>query len=301
MATHELTRKILDMSSGVFLWVKLVVQSLLDGLTNYDSLSDLHTRLLELPPELHDLYHLMVRSISPPFYMVQASRVLQIVVQAVKPLSVLLLSFADEEDIHLAARASVGGLLIEESELREKSITAKINSRCRGLLEVRKSAIPGYGAWQEEVHFLHLTVKEFLERPEIWKDLRAQTANTTFNPHASLMSASLFALKKLQSQDNMGVGEGENLICIEELMEYAFAAENSVGTPQVALMDSIDKTAAQLWAERPSYRAKQKLFSRLRQERRPHWTEMAQLQVGVSLPVTSFVAYAILKGLTLDV
>lgn len=281
--TDELTTKILDMSSGVFLWVSLVVQSLLDGLTNHDSLSDLHARLLELPPELHDLYHLMMRSITPLFYMAQASRLLQIVTQAVKPLPVLALSFADEDDTNLAVRAKIRPWPAEDCERRIKSMTAKITSRCKGLLEVRQSHRGYEKELQNEVHFLHLTVKEFLERPEIWKELLAHTAETTFNSNISLLHGSLFILKTVRSQY---AWSGTTDQCIEDTMQYAVAAEDSVNKPQVALVDSIDEAAAFLVSQRPVLR---------------HWTEYIQLESGWNSPVTSFVTYAISRGLALYV
>jgi hypothetical protein len=47
----KLIEEIVQLSSGVFLWVSLVTKSLLNGLTNWDSVSDLEKRLRELPPE----------------------------------------------------------------------------------------------------------------------------------------------------------------------------------------------------------------------------------------------------------
>jgi hypothetical protein len=52
----QLVTEIVDRASGVFLWVKLVVRSLLDGLSNYDRVSDLQERLWILPVDLEDLY-----------------------------------------------------------------------------------------------------------------------------------------------------------------------------------------------------------------------------------------------------
>jgi hypothetical protein len=294
--TYELTRKILDMSSGVFLWVRLVVESLLDGFTNYDSISDLHMRLRELPSELHELYHFILRSISPPFYMLQASQLLQTVAQAIKPLPVLSLSIADDDDTSIAIRAKVGLWPAEDCKLRVKVMTAKINSRCRGLLEVR--AGHHQRSEQRDVHFLHLTVKEFLERPEIWKELLAHTAGTNFNPNVSLLRGSLFTLKTLYSEIDWSSVTQDH---IDELIQYAVAAENSAGRPQVALIESLDETAAHLWSKHTKARWKSSPDDEPGRARLPYWTQHIQKQGGYFLPVTNFVVYAIFKGLTLYV
>jgi hypothetical protein len=133
---RDLITEIVQMSSGVFLWVALVTNSLLRGLTNQDSLSDLQEVLRKLPPELDDLFFLMFRSIKPRLYMEQASRLFQIVYHRGSPLSAVELSFADEDDSYLALSASIEKLSPEEKLARENAISARIKSRCAGLLEV---------------------------------------------------------------------------------------------------------------------------------------------------------------------
>jgi hypothetical protein len=43
-------------ASGVFLWVRLAVKSLLDGLRDGDTVEDLQARLLLIPPDLDRLF-----------------------------------------------------------------------------------------------------------------------------------------------------------------------------------------------------------------------------------------------------
>lgn len=52
----DLTSSIVTKASGVFLWVHLVVRSLLDSLGNYDVGADLKRRVDDLPAELEALY-----------------------------------------------------------------------------------------------------------------------------------------------------------------------------------------------------------------------------------------------------
>jgi hypothetical protein len=50
--TPMLVTEIVDKASGVFLWVYLVVRSLMEGLTNADRMIDLGRRLEELPDNI---------------------------------------------------------------------------------------------------------------------------------------------------------------------------------------------------------------------------------------------------------
>lgn len=134
---QDLITEIVQMSSGVFLWVAIVTSDLLKGLTNQDSLSDLQNVLRKLPPELDDLFFHMFTSIKPRLYMEQASRLFQIVYHKESPLSAIELSFADDENPNLALSACIEELSPEEKRARERAISARIKSRCAGLLEVR--------------------------------------------------------------------------------------------------------------------------------------------------------------------
>lgn len=67
-----------ERSSGVFLWVALVVKRLRRGLRDGASLEDLLESLNHLPEELDDLYRQMLQGLSP-FRKRQASMALQIV------------------------------------------------------------------------------------------------------------------------------------------------------------------------------------------------------------------------------
>jgi hypothetical protein len=130
----NLVDEIVQMSAGVFLWVSLVVRSILQGLTNHDGIGDLQRRLRALPPELDDLYSLMLNSISPPFYLVQCSKLLQLIYQSPDPINAVELSFADDADDDLVLRYTQHDL--KDIFQRCKDILPKVKSRCAGLLEV---------------------------------------------------------------------------------------------------------------------------------------------------------------------
>lgn len=170
-------------SRGVFLWVKLVVRSLLNGLSDYNRISDLKRRVEFLPEDLEALYSHMLKHIDL-FYRVQASQIFQIVRLAQKhsPESVTLLnlSWADDEEEDPAEHAPIGPLNQEDIKFRYQSADARLKSVCAGLLESngpRNSSL----SLDSRVMFLHRTVADWLSKPEGWEDLPSRTSGTGFS------------------------------------------------------------------------------------------------------------------------
>ncbi|KAK7723813.1 hypothetical protein SLS64_000144 [Diaporthe eres] len=95
--SYSLFDKIVNNSEGVFLWVRLVVESLLDGMREGDRVSDLQKRLDAIPKDLEDLFQWMLDDLSPN-YMDHAAQYFQLIACGPTPLPTILLSFADEED-----------------------------------------------------------------------------------------------------------------------------------------------------------------------------------------------------------
>lgn len=83
-AARSLVHDIVEKAGGVFLWVRLVVQSLLSGIRNMDEMSDLWERLRPMPREPEPLYHRLLDLIEPiylpwalkPFQIVQLNQTL---------------------------------------------------------------------------------------------------------------------------------------------------------------------------------------------------------------------------------
>lgn len=71
-----LVQEIISKAAGVFLWVRLVVTSLLRGLNNRDQIKDLQNRLELLPDELESLFTYMLKLVEP-VYLQEGSRILR--------------------------------------------------------------------------------------------------------------------------------------------------------------------------------------------------------------------------------
>jgi len=74
---ENLLREISGKAQGVFLWVHLVVSSLLSGLANGDRMRDLQRRLDDLPPRLEDLFEKILYGLEQS-YLTHASQLFQL-------------------------------------------------------------------------------------------------------------------------------------------------------------------------------------------------------------------------------
>lgn len=172
---------IVNESQGVFLWVRLVVRSLLEGLRNRDSIGLLRQRLEAFPSDLNEFFRHMFDSLDP-IYRTSLAHMFQIALTALRPMTPIAYWFLDDimwyPDLALAIPVQnyVGQLTAEK--LREVCIC--VNGRSKGLMELRwfdrdaivdddilEMAHHDHGKVRAEVNFLHRTVKDYLITEEI--------------------------------------------------------------------------------------------------------------------------------------
>lgn len=200
-------------ASGVFLWVVLVVNSLIKGLSDGDRVKDLQARLDEIPDELEDLFRKMLHGLEGRYFK-DAARLFQIHAATkwegfafdksyVVPL--LAYSFADEfgVDHDKAIRWPIATMTPKECFMRSVSMKRRLNSRCNGLLEIGEptwrakyrnldkliadaesgdvSVLPTLHSYGQElarssVQYLHRTVKDYLENPDVCDNIESASA-----------------------------------------------------------------------------------------------------------------------------
>lgn len=175
-------------ASGVFLWVTLVVRTLVDGLRNHDPISQLLQELQDLPSDLEDLYQNMLERINPRYHD-SAVRLFRIMLSVegdeICPLALSLAHDSSEEGI--LDLESGKTLEANEAELKSKvdDVTVWLKNRCAGLLEVQSTR-----SGSKYVQYLHLTVKEYLSRQEILQLLGSQPS-LDFCPYTRILTAIL--------------------------------------------------------------------------------------------------------------
>lgn len=173
----NLIHQVVERSSGVFLWVRLVVDSLITGLSNDLLPRDLDTLLRSLPPELDDLYARILDDIDPSSFE-RACRHFQLLLANDGWAEAMLLSFADE-DRGFFREVPFALMSLDEHTARLDALERRLGACCKGLLEVSAD---------RRVNFLHRTVRDFLDSPATRERVGAATKHSGFDAHLQLCS-----------------------------------------------------------------------------------------------------------------
>ncbi|KAK7977839.1 hypothetical protein PG988_005329 [Apiospora saccharicola] len=256
-------------AEGVFLWVHLVVRSLLEGLTNGDGLRDLTKRLEELAPKLEDLYVHILENLDEN-YLDHASQLFQVVRACDDSPNLLRIALADSEDSEMAMRAPVKPMSSRAKSALCKNMKRKLLSRCRGLLDVSSTTLQyTYGDIAHdfrsenemdvaadavamadlEVQYLHRSGRDYIQNPSLWSWLRSANQEP-FDPHLSPLKSHLLHFKGLPSDSLTTRVMGFH---IWMAIKYAkrsfniFPKKKLQGRREVArLLDEMDETATVL-------------------------------------------------------
>jgi hypothetical protein len=227
---ETLLREILNKAQGVFLWVHLVVRSLLSGLANGDRMRDLQRRLDKFPPRLEDLFEKMLDRFDKG-YLNHASQLFRLVRASQTSPTLLGLALADLDDREIVLKTQVKALTKDKKLMYCKNMKRKLMSRCRGLLEAAAHTSADRAIVDEElddlfwstalldeehqqkkncanchdnifelkVQYLHRTVKDYIEDPKVWKCI--VSANTEpFNLNTCWCESFLAQIKGLDPE-----------------------------------------------------------------------------------------------------
>lgn len=203
-ATATLKNELVSRASGVFLWVYVVVQSLLYGLESRDKVADLIARVCQLPTELNELFGVMLARISPR-HRAQAFRLLYITQQLLPCLGgarvhAVVLSYAEEYGYTTKALPKCGKIPSAELAERQQDIEVVARSRCLGLLEVGSAKAPVHPesrhkavkckglATNYTVEYIHKTVAEYLDDIDMQARV-AETSGPTFDVNVAILNA----------------------------------------------------------------------------------------------------------------
>ncbi|KAI9162965.1 small s [Paramyrothecium foliicola] len=129
--------EVVQKSDGVFLWLKLIMRDIEDGLFNGDRLPQLKKKLERLPTELNDLFWHLLNSIHPCDKK-EAFLILAMALDHPPNWPVLRLSFIEDylEDPDFALKETLK--LQEEAEIADRleRTRRKIYGKCKGLVEI---------------------------------------------------------------------------------------------------------------------------------------------------------------------
>ena len=139
---RELENGVVCRAQGVFLWVFLVVRSLMEGLTNADRITDLERRLESLPTDLEAYFRHMLENIEE-FYVQQTVQTFHVALQAVEPLSLMTYAMMDEleENPRYAIELPVQQMTTTDIESQCQDMKLRINARCKDLLQITRKKV----------------------------------------------------------------------------------------------------------------------------------------------------------------
>ncbi|KAK4160799.1 hypothetical protein QBC43DRAFT_324981 [Cladorrhinum sp. PSN259] len=171
--TEELISQIVLKSEGIFLWVSLVVRTLVESLVEGDILAihDLQEALEKLPQDLSDLYRQIWTRIKPE-HVKESSKIFQMVEASLSSMDAVGLWLAESQ-------APLDFDMTTMTEDRRISITQltkrRLSSRTRGLLELSSGVT---------IDCLHRTARDWIR--ENWNEVCAK-APPYFDPNLVLL------------------------------------------------------------------------------------------------------------------
>jgi hypothetical protein len=171
----QLVTDVVAKAEGVFLWVSIVVRSLLAALTEGDGLSDLRTIVDQLPSDIALLYDAIWARIGG-HNMVASAKLLTTFKASQRIPSYITLWLADEKQpLEYDIRT-----LSDEGRAGVRDIMKRrLDSRTRGILEI---------STRGNIAFLHRTARDWILQPRIWEGIRSEVPED-FDPYLQLLRA----------------------------------------------------------------------------------------------------------------
>jgi len=221
----QLLKDIVEKAEGVFLWVSLVVGSLLSTLTDTPSIPHLQKILAETPSDIMGLYDSIWGGI-PAGKRTSASKIFQLFrVQRSVDLVTFWLAYEGS-----AVRAST----VWDEAKREgipKLLNRLLEGHTRGLMETTSGAVGP----------LHRSVTDWMKRPKTWDQIRQQTP-AEFDPCLEILEATLVTLPFSKTMVNPKEADVANT-CLNFLStaQIACLRPDLDEKRLVRIMDDLDK------------------------------------------------------------
>lgn len=137
-----MVQRIVDEANGVFLWVSLATQTLLQGLTNVDRICDMEERLKNIPKTLEAYFRHMFDSVDEHYKSLAAIQI-QTSLEALEPLDVMTLWYLDEvqpQKPNIDRKRMNSMPTSTDPSYIEDAISRRLQARCKGLLEMTLTA-----------------------------------------------------------------------------------------------------------------------------------------------------------------
>lgn len=224
---QKLTSDIVTRAHGVFLWVTLVVDSLLNGLLYDDDVDDLQKRLNELPDDLNEYFRRILETIEP-IYWDQSVRIFQMSIDADQALPLLAYECLEHEHINAKYALDISPRTYSRvtTERTHEQMKNRLNARCKDLLEVVEDTAETH-VMKQKVDFLHRTVRDFFQDTTAITDVIRERKVTHFDSLLSLSKVMLSLVKIVVfDEQNHSPNLNHFFILIDSLTHYCRKIEH---------------------------------------------------------------------------
>ncbi|KAK1756668.1 hypothetical protein QBC47DRAFT_341333 [Echria macrotheca] len=171
--TQSLITDIARGAEGIFLWVAVVVRSVLQSLAAGKAFAETQSFVRSIPPDMSKLFTKIWNSIEPE-WIETSSRLFQAKVAALNLINL---------DVKLLWLMEEGGIPAGDDDKVKKGITPilrrKLDMHTRGILEISASG---------SIEFLHRSAKDWILGPEIWNQIQSKTP-PEYDPSLALLKA----------------------------------------------------------------------------------------------------------------
>ncbi|KAL3482365.1 hypothetical protein BJX99DRAFT_252620 [Aspergillus californicus] len=179
-----LIQHMIENSAGVFLWVSLILQDLVLGLNNANSLETLSNKIYALPGELNKLFGHILSSMHTCDKK-QAYTFLSLALASHGPCPLLRFSFLPAYTVNDKFADSVlPQLSPDEIQRRLCKVQRQISGVCGGLLEVVQDVSQRQLTFQSHVKFTHDSIAGFLTSDPVFRGMAKKWEE--FNPVGAL-------------------------------------------------------------------------------------------------------------------
>jgi hypothetical protein len=219
--SKRIVHEIVDRADGVFLWVRLVVRSLITILRDGGRSSELIDELRKIPDDLDEFFMRMMNTIASG-YRQEASKIMQVALCDMEyypnerntesssgswgslqgpGLLLMDLYYLGKGSPYFCLNPSFNVLAYNELADLHTQLERRLNSRCMGLLELSRSTDNRAALHETRVEFIHRTVRDFLTSPGAQKILHQFTDKKIYDAHAFRCNALLARILTIDKEE----------------------------------------------------------------------------------------------------
>jgi len=251
---RDLAEEIVNKAQGVFLWVTLVVRSLLKGLTNADRIADLQRRLREFPQELEPYFKHMLDQIED-IYQEESAQLFYIALSADEPHTLATYMFMIDDEHHQDAMiqddAPIHFLSVDEIKVRFEVTKKRLNARCLDLLEIQEvtdSKVPKDMYSCYIVDFLHKSARDFFLKSNI-RSLLASRVKPDFQVSKALCSSFVRQTKLRPERNTSPVDRGTLEELWGKIVYYELELETKIGETTFEALEKLDAISNMIYSK----------------------------------------------------